>query len=270
MTVQPLDPWTARSEVEVEASAERVWAALTDSRDLEGWFPLEARVEPGESGRLVFEWGGGRQVTWRIHVWERPHHLRLVTVGPQCLPDLTTEIHLRGDGARAHIRVATSGFPEEPEWRDLVRATGLGYRFLLLQLRQYLQHHDGRPRRVLSVRHRVDVPREEAWERIRESQDLGLPTDRVLDRCEPWQLAATAPAAGLYRLAIDPVRDDPGCREVSLWLSAWSEDAELLDRTAGHCCDALADLFPGGQAVATPSDGDRPPLPDAFAAYALI
>ncbi len=44
-------------EIEINAPAEEVWNALTDPKELEKWFPLEARVTPPtgegkEDGRI--------------------------------------------------------------------------------------------------------------------------------------------------------------------------------------------------------------------------
>ncbi|HET6639495.1 MAG TPA: SRPBCC domain-containing protein, partial [Gemmatimonadota bacterium] len=37
----------AKGEIAIDAPVEVVWKALTDARELERWFPLEARVKPG-------------------------------------------------------------------------------------------------------------------------------------------------------------------------------------------------------------------------------
>lgn len=44
--------WCATGHIEIDATPERVWKALTDAADLVRWFPLEAKVEPGEGGGI--------------------------------------------------------------------------------------------------------------------------------------------------------------------------------------------------------------------------
>lgn len=48
----PVGGRSAGGTVEIEAPIERVWRALTEAAELERWFPLEARVEPGEGGSI--------------------------------------------------------------------------------------------------------------------------------------------------------------------------------------------------------------------------
>ena len=44
-------------QIEVAASPAEVWKALTDPAELARWFPLEARVTPGERGKIFLSWG---------------------------------------------------------------------------------------------------------------------------------------------------------------------------------------------------------------------
>lgn len=46
-------------QIEVAASPAEVWKALTDPAELARWFPLEARVTPGEWGENLFIVGTG-------------------------------------------------------------------------------------------------------------------------------------------------------------------------------------------------------------------
>ena len=45
--------------IDIDASADAVWSALTEARELTRWFPLEARVIPGEGGSMYWGWGEG-------------------------------------------------------------------------------------------------------------------------------------------------------------------------------------------------------------------
>ena len=50
------DTRSATGRIELHASPEAVWKALTDAAELVRWFPLEARVEPGEGGSIFMSW----------------------------------------------------------------------------------------------------------------------------------------------------------------------------------------------------------------------
>ena len=38
--------------IDIEATPEHVWKALTDAAELTRWFPLQARVTPGTGGSM--------------------------------------------------------------------------------------------------------------------------------------------------------------------------------------------------------------------------
>ena len=42
--------------LEIAAPVESVWKAISDPRELERWFPLHARVTPGEGGEVFMSW----------------------------------------------------------------------------------------------------------------------------------------------------------------------------------------------------------------------
>jgi len=42
--------------LDLDASPDDVWRALTDARELVRWFPLDARVTPGAGGSMVWSW----------------------------------------------------------------------------------------------------------------------------------------------------------------------------------------------------------------------
>ena len=81
-------------------------------------------------------------------------------------PVQVTDYRLEGRGGATHLRVVTSGMPAGADWDDLVEGTRLGWKFELLQLRHYLERHDGENRRARFVRRRVSLPRAEVWARL--------------------------------------------------------------------------------------------------------
>ena len=43
--------------IEIDASPEAVWRAISDGEELGRWFPLEAEVVPGVGGTVTVAWG---------------------------------------------------------------------------------------------------------------------------------------------------------------------------------------------------------------------
>jgi uncharacterized protein YndB with AHSA1/START domain len=271
MATKPLDRRAARSEVEIDADIERVWAALTDPIELVRWLPMEAEVRPEKSGVLLFRWGSDRCDPLGVTVWDPPRHLALVPAAAEGEPELLTSLWLRGRGARTHLRVETTGFPTDRDWDDLVFSSGLSYRFLMFQLRYYLERHAGQDRNVLALHKRVSCSREDAWKQLHDCNLLGLPVQRMLDVQEPWQMTATTSAPrGLMRIAVDPIRGEPEQQEVSLWLSAWGSGAHEIETVESIARKALSRQFQGirkSPRAKREQRAIRPP--DPFLAYII-
>ena len=82
MTTTTKDTRTIEIEIPVDAPPEAVWKALTDPDELARWFPLEARVEPGEGGSIAVSWGPEIQGLHRIRVWEPEKRLQTTWFEP--------------------------------------------------------------------------------------------------------------------------------------------------------------------------------------------
>jgi uncharacterized protein YndB with AHSA1/START domain len=67
-----------RTAIDIDASPEQVWQALTEAEELVRWFSTAARVEPGKGGTMLWSWGYGEDWQTRIDAWEPGRLLRLV------------------------------------------------------------------------------------------------------------------------------------------------------------------------------------------------
>ena len=240
---------SAEGRVEIDAPPERVWRALTDARELERWFPLEAKVEPGEGGTIYMSWKNEFEGTSNILAWEPPRHLRTSwDWGGQ-----VTDYLLEGEGGRTVLRVVTSGFPEGASWDDWIEGTRRGWAFELASLKHYLERHAGEERGVVYVRRRVTLPAGEAWERLvgPDGLDARWLEGRRFDDEPPVQVAAVVddPADAVLRVSIEPTHEGGGARDVTLFLSAWGESAaaETLAAVRSEWTDALTRAFPEGE-----------------------
>ncbi len=247
------DTRSASAEIRIDAPPEIVWKALTDAAELERWFPLEARVEPGEGGSIWMSWKNEYAAESRILAWDPPRHLRTTWGMDGVAPPQITDYRLGGRGGSTVLRVVTSGFPADPSWDAWVEGTVDGWRVELESLRLYLEERRGLPRRVVYLRRRVDLPAGEAWARLISSEGLG---ERPMGG-EPFherpdrQIATIAPRFGgsLFRMSLEPRMDDPDGRDVTLWLSTWGEADPEVEALEREWAATLERLYPEGQTV---------------------
>lgn len=250
------DPATrsAEGQIAVDATPERVWRALTDERELVRWFPLDARVEPGEGGSVFMSWRNEFAASMKIQLWDPPRHLRTSWSFHQG-DEITqvTDYRIEGKGGSTLIRAVTSGFPLDPSWDGWVEGTNRGWAFELRSLKHYLERHAGEPRHVLYLRRRIPITSQDAWARL-----IGDPTfdpwlagGEVFDRRPGIQHAAVVnqPRDALFRVSIEPGGPGADQREIVLWLSAWGDQAQRVADLESSWTGALERLFPEGTAV---------------------
>jgi uncharacterized protein YndB with AHSA1/START domain len=68
-------PRTIKHQLEIRAPLDAVWSALTSADRIARWYALDARVQPGEGGRIWLGWPGlyEQQV---IEIWQEGRQLR--------------------------------------------------------------------------------------------------------------------------------------------------------------------------------------------------
>jgi uncharacterized protein YndB with AHSA1/START domain len=241
---------SAGGEITIDASPERVWRALTDARELERWFPLDARVESGEGGTIWMSWRNEFASDMKILIWEPPRHLRTAwSFHEGELPAQVTDYTLESEGGKTVLRVVTSGFPLDPSWDGWVEGTNRGWAFELRSLKHYLERHEGQPRHVAYLRRRVPLPVQVAWSRIEDSDELAslLGAGEPFDRRSGGQYAAVMPTTDdLFRLSIEPGAPGVELNEVVVFLSAWGDHASRIEVTRSDLSARLDRLFPEG------------------------
>jgi uncharacterized protein YndB with AHSA1/START domain len=245
----------AEGEIEIDAPVEAVWKALTDARELERWFPIEARVEPGEGGAIWMSWKNEFEGQQRILKWDPPRHLRTtweMHAGDQ--PPQVTDYRLETRGGKTVVRVVTSGFPTDASWDEWVQGTIDGWAFELRSLKEYLERHRGEDREVVYLRRRVALSPQEIWSRIAAPGALGgkpLGAEAIIET-PPRQWAAIVEKLGgaLLRVGSDPCGDaGSGERDVTLWISAWGDARKELPEIRDDWAALLERLYPEGRGV---------------------
>jgi uncharacterized protein YndB with AHSA1/START domain len=102
-------PHRLEKQIEIAAPIEEVWSALTDSRKLANWFPLEARVTPGKSFALTTT--DGERLSGQVELVKEPRGICLrVTEWNDLLFWVSLE---GGDGnVNGQIWISTFGVPQ--------------------------------------------------------------------------------------------------------------------------------------------------------------
>lgn len=251
---------------------------MTHSEELTNWFPLAARVTPGQGGEVWFSWKNEFEGTQRIEAWEENHHLGLVDVEDEGRPFRgRVDYHLEDRGGKTRLQVVHGGYPDDACFDSLVEGTRRGWRFELRGLRHYLEHHRG---------HR----RSHVWLRVVCAEDADLVWERLLGRqglCTRGDLAAARPGdpydlesgAGdlfqgtvmihqppedlalvvanmnqaLVRLRLDPATDGSDRTEVNLSLSAYGIHHDDLHNFHHRWQYQLRNLFPDAEELPAPA-----------------
>jgi uncharacterized protein YndB with AHSA1/START domain len=177
-TLASTDKATRRFEMtlDINATPEDVWRALTDAGELMRWFPLQARVEPGKGGSIF--WGWDEHWAWesQIDTWEPPRRLRLIENRPafdangQPLPgpsqQIAMEFTLETHAGRTRLRLVHSGFGEGASWDDELDSISAGWQFELRGLKHYLERHRGRDRQYAFAQKVTSLDRNAVWDRL--------------------------------------------------------------------------------------------------------
>lgn len=158
------------AEITIDADAATVWRALSEGEELKRWFPLDARVTPGEGGAIWLSWGEGMDWEAPIALWEPNRHLRTVDPPPSTV---AIDYYIESKGGQTVLRIVHSGFAADA-WEDELETLNSGWRAFLATLRNYLEQHRGEPRAVAYFRHPVvELERSEVFPRMLEA--LGVP-----------------------------------------------------------------------------------------------
>jgi uncharacterized protein YndB with AHSA1/START domain len=207
-------PFEVRKDIEVEATPEEVWEAITTGPGLDAWFMGRNEVEPGEGGKVRMTlpaWTLESTIT----VWDPPKRLVTETGKDEDGGLMVFEYLIEGRaGGSTVLRFVHSGFLAGEDWEKEYDALKGGDSMYIHKLAQYLRYFRGRTATPVDV-YGPSVPdRERAWARFRSGLGLagavaegdqvrltpeGLPPmDGVVDWVSPETLGVRT-SDGLYR-----------------------------------------------------------------------
>jgi uncharacterized protein YndB with AHSA1/START domain len=267
-----------RTSLDIDASPEEVWAALTQAEELVRWFPTDAKVTPGKGGTMLWSWGHGEDWVSRIDAWEPGRLLRLVqedarpyTAEGKPLPPgeveparIAMEFTIETHQGRTRLRLVHSGFGHGGAWDAEIEGISEGWQAELRSLRHYLGRHRGRDRKAGRALIGTTLPRETAWARLlgpggftltpanpREGEryqvvtPIGRRYGGTVQLNLPGQtIAGTVDELddGWFRLLT--WQDARGNSGVWAWLATYGEDESAVREFSERSQEALERLFP--------------------------
>src|SRR5262249_54193368 len=157
--------------VELDASPEDVFRAVTDGTELAKWLAPEARVtapEGGKKGSIWISWGEGMSVENEIEILDAPKRFRhpsgknAETKAP-LYADWSIEAR---EGGKTTLRLVHSGFSAGADWDNEYEAHARGWRLMLQNLRHYFARHAHQPAAHLPFMSKVESPRAAIWKAL--------------------------------------------------------------------------------------------------------
>src|SRR5690242_20307134 len=119
--------------IEVKASPEEVFRAITDPEQIVKWFAPEARVDPRAGGEYFFSWGPGMEGTSTISAWEPGKHFGTSNERTKICVDYYIEAL---DGGITRLRLVQS-FGPDATWDDeFFEKTKTGWAAFLKKLKE--------------------------------------------------------------------------------------------------------------------------------------
>jgi uncharacterized protein YndB with AHSA1/START domain len=136
-------PFEIDLNIDVDASPEEVWEAISTSRGMDSWFLGHIEIEPRQGGDV--KWSvGGYTSNATVDTWDPPN--RIVTSMPE---DPEGSRHrfdytvTSREGGGSNVRYVHSGMLGG-DWEAEYEAMGEGDPMYLFKLAQYLGHFKGR------------------------------------------------------------------------------------------------------------------------------
>jgi uncharacterized protein YndB with AHSA1/START domain len=164
--------------VELDASPEDVFRAVTDGTELAKWLAPEARVtapEGGNNGRIWISWGEGMSVEHEIEIYDAPKRIRHPSGknGETKAPMYADwSIEARG-GGKTTLRLVHSGFSASADWDGEFEAHARGWKLMLENLRQYFARHAHEPAVHVPFMSQVESSHTSIWTTLLGKLGLG-------------------------------------------------------------------------------------------------
>lgn len=144
--------------IEVNATLQEVWEAMTTGEGIARWFAPHAAVTPGEGGSVSVGWDPNEMWAAPITVWEPLRRMQTVSEMPAAdgsVVRLAVDYYMEAQDGHVRVRLVHSGFDDSESWDGYIDGLDAGWTFFLFNLKHALERHRGIARRQLSARFRT-------------------------------------------------------------------------------------------------------------------
>jgi len=144
--------------IDIDATLDEVWKALTTGEGIARWFAPHAAVTPGEGGSVSVGWDPNEMWDTPITVWEPLRRMQTASEMPSKegrMVRLAIDYYLEAHGGRVRVRLVHSGFDDSASWDGYIDGLDAGWTYFLFNLKHALERHRGVARQQLSARFRT-------------------------------------------------------------------------------------------------------------------
>jgi len=148
---------TIELTIDIDATLEEVWQALTTGDGIARWFAPHAAVTPGEGGTVSVGWDPKEMWAQPITVWEPQRRMQTASEMPSAdgrMVRLAVDYYLEVHEGRVRVRLVHSGF-DDSSWDDYIDGLDAGWSYFMFNLKHALERHRGFDRSQLSARFRT-------------------------------------------------------------------------------------------------------------------
>jgi uncharacterized protein YndB with AHSA1/START domain len=144
--------------IDIDATLDEVWQALTTGEGIARWFAPYAAVTPGVGGSVSVGWDPKEMWDAPITVWEPLRRMQTVSEMPSKdggVVRLAVDYYVEAQGGRVRVRLVHSGFDDSESWDGYIDGLDAGWTYFLFNLKHALERHRGVARQQLSARFRT-------------------------------------------------------------------------------------------------------------------
>jgi uncharacterized protein YndB with AHSA1/START domain len=165
------------SEIEIDATPDQVFRALTEAEQIVRWFAPEAKVDPRVGGEFMISWGPGTEVRSTITIWEPGSRFATVRERSRAygappeegetVQRIVIDYQIEPlAGGKTLLRLVHSGFGRGAGWDNEFESTRTGWPIFLRILKVGLELHPGEDSIQLWAMVKNPLPPEEIWSRL--------------------------------------------------------------------------------------------------------
>jgi uncharacterized protein YndB with AHSA1/START domain len=154
--------------VELDATPEEVFRAVTEGSEIAKWMAPEARSEKpsgDKKAKIWISWGGGMEVEKEIDIYDSPKHVRhpagknAETKAP-LYADWSIEAR---EGGKTTLRLVHSGFSAGADWDNEYDSHARGWKLMLQNLKHYFARHKNQKSAHVPHMAKVESARGAIW-----------------------------------------------------------------------------------------------------------